>query len=78
MVERKRDEGADARNRGVEKQADELREPGRSPPRKGVERASPAIPAVADEDTPAAPEHLENPPQVEGPRERVNESGSQA
>jgi hypothetical protein len=72
MPERKRDVDTEARNRGLAKEEKEPREAGGAPPRRAAGRPSPAVPDPADEETPAAPEHLENPPQVDGPRERVN------
>ena len=75
MPARKRDDDTDARNRGLEEEADKLRDPAGTPPRRAADRPSPAVPDPADEATPAAPEHLENPPQVDGARERVNRRG---
>jgi hypothetical protein len=77
MPARKRDADTDARNRGLAEEAERGREPTGTPPRRAADRPSPAIPDPADEETPAAPEHLENPPQVDGPRERVNRSGQE-
>lgn len=74
---KKQDDGAtDARNRGVRKEADEQHEPAGHPPRERVRGKGAAEDNSAAQD-PAATEHLENPPQVEGPRERLNdESGA--
>jgi hypothetical protein len=72
MAERKRDVDTDARNRGLEEESEKMREPAGTPPRRAADRPSPAVPDPADEETPAAAEHLENPPQVDGARERAN------
>jgi hypothetical protein len=71
MPARKRDVDTEARNRGL---AEEETKPPehQGPRRRTAGRPSPAVPDPADEETPAAPEHLENPPQVDGARERVN------
>lgn len=66
----------DARNRGVQERAKDLREPAEHPPRERVRGKGSADSSRAEKE-PAATEHLENPPQVEGPRERLNdESGA--
>jgi hypothetical protein len=75
MAGRKRDVDTAARNRGLEEEGEKLRNPAGSPPRRAADRPSPAVPDAADEETPAATEHLENPPQVDGARERVNRRG---
>jgi hypothetical protein len=73
MPSTQRDADADARNRGLENEAEKMREPAGTPPRRAVDRPSPAVPE--GEKPPAAPEHLENPPQTEGTRERLNRKG---
>lgn len=73
MPRKTTEEQTDARNRGVEKRAEELREPNEHPPREGVERGGSRDEAPATEQDPAATENLENPPQVKGPRERLND-----
>lgn len=76
MATKKEKDGADARNRGVEERVDDLSEPTGHPPRERVRGKGSAEDNSAADD-PAATEHLENPPQVEGPRERLNdESGA--
>ena len=72
MPRRKQDTDADARNRGVEKRVDELSEPAEHPPRERV-RGKGSKENDSAETDPAATEHLENPPQVKGPRERLND-----
>lgn len=71
----KREKGADERNqnRGLEEQADELRDPARRPPHHEQTTPSPRR-GHAQEPPADAPEHLENPPQTEGPRERANDA----
>ena len=76
MSTKQRDDDANARNRGVEERVKDLTEPAGHPPREGVDGKGSAEDNSAAED-PSALEHLENPPQVEGPRERLNdESGA--
>ena len=76
MTPRKKERDTDARNRGVEERAEDLREPAGHPPREGVHGEGGPEKASGAEREPAAPEQLENPPQVRGPRERLNdESG---
>jgi hypothetical protein len=73
MAKKQAQSDTDARNRGVQKEADEQREPAGHPPRERVRGKGAAEDNAAAED-PAAIEHLENPPQVEGPRERLNDA----
>ena len=72
MAKKQAGSDTDARNRGVQKEAEEQREPTGHPPRERVRGKGSAGDNSAAED-PAAIEHLENPPQVEGPRERLND-----
>lgn len=70
------DAGASARNRGLEEEDKRLRDPEQRTPRRSVEQKAPEPerPTTPQEDQAGAIEHLENPPQAEGPRERSNDA----
>lgn len=73
MSDTRSDNDVKNRNRAVEQKEDELREPQERLPHDRTARPSPS--RERDEEPPAdAREHLENPPQTEGPRERNNEA----
>jgi hypothetical protein len=76
MAKKTEKDDAETRNRGVRERVDDLSEPAGHPPRERVRGKGSQEDNSAAQD-PSAPEHLENPPQVEGPRERLNdESGA--
>ena len=77
MAERKREKEKGARNAGLEEQAEKLRQPTERPPREGWKEGAGRTGGSRTPAPPAATEHLENPPQIEGPRERLNESAGE-
>lgn len=59
-------------NRSVQHKEEELRDPQERPPHDRTARPSPNR---HEQEPPAdSPEHLENPPQSDGPRERNNDA----
>lgn len=77
MSDRQAKEAAqDARNRGLENEEENLRDPDERSPHKAVDRTSPEQERVRtpQETSEQSISQLENPPQAEGPRERNNDA----
>jgi hypothetical protein len=66
----------ETRNRGLEQEEAQLRDPDKRAPRRAAEQDQPEPERVTTPQEKAESDvaHLENPPQTEGPRERSNES----
>jgi hypothetical protein len=62
----------DTRNRGLEKEQERLSDPAHHTPEED-EGGNPPPARDGERAQPASPEHLKNPPQVEGPREKSND-----
>ena len=73
MADTKKTDDVNNQNRSVQHKEEELRDPQERPPHDRTARPSPN-PGKGQEPPTDSPDHLENPPQSDGPRERNNDA----